>query len=104
MRERRHDFATLRAAFGDAHFEPLAYYADGLADLGLEVEVADDLTELTLPTFDRWRANAATHRERVVELIGTDGHDAFVRSCDVLEAFWRDGTFGYGLVAAHRPT
>lgn len=103
VRARRQDFATLREAFGDAHFEPLAYYADGLAALGLEVEVADDLTQSTLPTFDRWRANAATHRDEVVELIGQEGHEAFVRSCDVLEEFWRDGTFGYGLVAARRP-
>ena len=103
VRARREDFATLRAAFGDAHFEPLDYYADGLTALGLEVEVADDLTQHTLPTFDRWRANAATHHDAVVELIGQEGHEAFVRSCDVLEELWRDGTFGYGIVAARRP-
>ena len=57
----------------------------------------------TLPTFDRWRANADAHHDAVVELIGTSGRDAFVRSCDILEAFWRDGTFGYGLVSATRP-
>jgi 27-O-demethylrifamycin SV methyltransferase len=103
VRERRDDFATLRAAFGDAHFASLDYYATGLTDLGLEVEVADDLTQATLPTFDRWRANAETHHDAVVALIGEDGHRDFVRSCDILEAFWRDGTFGYGIVAARRP-
>lgn len=102
VRERRADFTTLRDAFGDAHFETLAFHTEGLTRRGLTVEVADDLTEQTLPTFDAWRANAAEHRDRVVELIGEDGHTAFVRSCDILEGFWRDGTFGYGLVAARR--
>lgn len=103
VRERRADFTTLREAFGDAHFETLAFHSEGLAARGLEVEVADDLTTATLPTFEAWRANAATHRDEVVDLIGTDGLEVFVRSCDILEGFWRDGTFGYGLVAAKKP-
>jgi 27-O-demethylrifamycin SV methyltransferase len=103
VRERRHDFATLRTAFGDAHMESLEYYADEMTSQGLSVERVDDLTTVTLPTFDRWRANAAEHRQAVTALIGADGLDAFVRSCDLLEEFWRDGTFGYGLVAAVKP-
>ncbi|KQY58106.1 hypothetical protein ASD11_00055 [Aeromicrobium sp. Root495] len=103
VRERRVDFATLRAAFGDAHFESLDYYVEAVRGLGLEVEVADDLTQATLPTFDRWRANAELHHDAVVDLIGVEGHAAFVGSCDILEAFWRDGTFGYGIVGARRP-
>jgi 27-O-demethylrifamycin SV methyltransferase len=35
--------------------------------------------------------------------LGAAGHEAFVRSCDILEGFWRDGTFGYGLFAATKP-
>lgn len=102
VRDRRDDFATLRTAFGDAHFESVDFYAAHLADRGLTVEQADDLTDKTLPTFDRWRANAATHRHEVVDAIGEDGLEAFEQSCDILEGFWRDGTFGYGLVAAVR--
>ena len=100
VRDRRVDFATLREAFGDAHFQSLDDYAALAAAHGLVVDRRDDLTAVTLPTFDRWRANAETHHDEVVELIGTQGRDAFVRSCDILEAFWRDGTFGYGLISA----
>lgn len=100
VRDRRVDFATLREAFGDAHFQSLDDYAALATAHGLVVDRCDDLTAVTLPTFDRWRANAETHHAEVVELIGTQGRDAFVRSCDVLEAFWRDGTFGYGLISA----
>jgi 27-O-demethylrifamycin SV methyltransferase len=103
VRARSRDFVTLRAAFGDAHFEPLAYYADAAERHGLAVERRDDLTQATLPTFDRWRANAERHREETVAALGAESYDAFVRSCDILEQFWRDGTFGYGLIAAAKP-
>jgi 27-O-demethylrifamycin SV methyltransferase len=103
VRDRRADFLVLRAAFGDAHFEPLSFYADAMQAHGLVVDVQDDLTTLTLPTFDRWRANADRHRSAVTSALGNDGVAAFERSCDILEGFWRDGTFGYGLVAAAKP-
>jgi cyclopropane fatty-acyl-phospholipid synthase-like methyltransferase len=103
VRDRRVDFAVLREAFGDAHFQSLDDYEALAGAHGLVVDRSDDLTSATLPTFDRWRANADAHRDAVVDLIGVDGHQAFVRSCDILEAFWRDGTFGYGLVSATKP-
>lgn len=103
VRTRRADFLTLRDAFGDAHFDTLGCYADTAGRHGLTVDHVDDLTSATLPTFDRWRANAHQHRGEVEARLGPYGFDAFVRSCDVLEAFWRDGTFGYGLISAFKP-
>lgn len=104
VRERRADFATLRSAFGDAHMESLDFYADAATACGLAVERVEDLTDVTLPTFARWRDNAELHRRKVVELLGAAGWEDFVRSCDILEAFWRDGTLGYGLITATRPS
>lgn len=104
VRDRREEFAVLRAAFGDAHMHSLAYYSSAFAAAGLEVERVLDLTEATLPTFDRWRENARIHHDSVVSLIGAEGLEAFVRSCDILESLWRDGTFGYGLVVAIKPS
>jgi cyclopropane fatty-acyl-phospholipid synthase-like methyltransferase len=103
VKERREDFAVLRAAFGDAHMESLEYYEGAATANGLVVDRLDDLTERTLPTFDRWRANARDHRAEVLELMSQEDLDAFERSTDILEGFWRDGTFGYGLIAAQKP-
>ncbi|UTI62609.1 methyltransferase domain-containing protein [Paraconexibacter antarcticus] len=100
VRARRGDFATLRAAFGDAHMEPLDQYADILRSLGAAVTTCEDLTAATLPTFAAWRGNVASHREELDSLIGSVAVDQFVAACDILEAFWMDGTLGYGLLAA----
>jgi 27-O-demethylrifamycin SV methyltransferase len=103
VRERRAEFVTLRNAFGDAHFESLDYYSRAAGEHGLTVVAADDLTAQTRPTFDRWRDNAAAHRDAVVAAIGAQGWADFVASCDILERCWDDRTFGYGLIAAVKP-
>jgi 27-O-demethylrifamycin SV methyltransferase len=104
VRDRHEDLAVLRAAFGDAHLESLEYYRGAAEANGLVVDRCDDLTQLTLPTFDRWRSNAAVNRDEVLSLMSAEDLADFERSTDILEAFWRDGTFGYGLVAAAKPS
>jgi 27-O-demethylrifamycin SV methyltransferase len=103
VRERRDDLATLRAAFGDAHMEPLDLYTGLLAELGMEVLDSTDISTETLPTFAAWRANVERHRPALLELLGAQGMDAFVRSTRVLESFWQDGTLGYGILSAAKP-
>lgn len=103
LRDRRREFAVLRAAFGAARMDSLEQYRGYAEAAGLQVERLDDLTEATLPTLDRWRGTASHHEDAVVDLIGRQGFDDFVESLDILEAFWRDGTLGYGLVATSRP-
>jgi 27-O-demethylrifamycin SV methyltransferase len=89
--------------FGDAHMEPLSSYVELAKAQGLEVEEATDLTDLTRPTFARWRERALRHESEVVASIGRESWSAFVASMDVLDGFWEDGTLGYGLLAAAKP-
>jgi 27-O-demethylrifamycin SV methyltransferase len=103
VRARVDEFATLRTAMGDAQMEPLDLYLELATAAGLVVDGSWDLTTLTLPTFERWRENAARHNEAVRASLGEDGLDAFVRSTEILEGLWRDGTFGYALFTAHKP-
>lgn len=100
VRERREDFATLRAAFGDAHMEPLELYTETLEGLGMRVSDAVDISSQTLPTFAAWRANIERHHRALRHLLGHRGVDEFVRATHILESFWLDGTLGYGILAA----
>lgn len=100
VRSRREDFATLRAAFGDAHMQPLSNYASTLEQFGMTVTDITDISLPTLPTFAAWRDNADKHEAEVLELLGEQGLRDFVQSTRVLEAFWRDDTLGYGILAA----
>lgn len=100
VRARRDEFATLRAAFGDAHMEPLEQYTATLRDLGMTVTDRTDISLPTLPTFAAWRANVEEHEPVVRELIGSEGVDDFVRATHILEGMWHDSTMGYGILAA----
>lgn len=104
LRDRREEFAVLRAAHGAARMDPLESYVALCEQAGLVVDVARDLTTETLPTFAHWRANVERHRAEVDELMGRDEVDAFARSLDILESLWGDGTLGYGLLAAGKPS
>lgn len=103
LRERREEFAVLRAAFGAARMDPVSVYTDAAESHGLRVDTVLDLTAPTYPTFDRWRRNLHDHRAAVEDLIGEHGADQFGRSLDVLEGLWNEGTLGYALMAASAP-
>ena len=96
------EFTLLRAVFGDAHMLPLERYGELAGAAGLASVELVDLTEATLPTFDRWRANAERNAATVRELAGEEYRQQFIEAADVLEAFWKDGTLGYGLMTARR--
>lgn len=103
VRELRRPLSLLRDVFGDARMERLDTYAILARNAGMVVEVAENLTMATRPTFDRWRNNAVAHEDTVARLIGAADLALFVEACNVLESFWDDGTLGYGLVAARKP-
>jgi 27-O-demethylrifamycin SV methyltransferase len=100
VRARMADFAVLRAAFGDAHMEPLENYCSTSVELGLTVSDCSDISRLTLPTFAAWRANVEAHEPALRGLLGDRGVDDFVAATHILEAFWHDESLGYGILAA----
>ena len=102
VRERRRDLTKLREVFGDAHMEPLEDYGSTLEQLGMSVTDSTDITEPTLPTFATWRASVDANEPALRDLIGQQAIEDFVEGTNILEAFWQDGTLGYGILAAEK--
>lgn len=98
----REPLALLREVFGDARMESPDTYARLAAEAGLQPGPAIDLTAASRPTFARWRDNAASHRDELLELLGAAELDRFLEACDVMEGFWDDGTLGYALITARK--
>lgn len=103
VRRLRVPLALLRDVFGDARMEPVSEYRRLARASGLEVDEELDLTVDTRPTLTRWRENAERHHDDVVALLTEEDGRRFTEACNVLEAFWDDGTLGYGLLSAFRP-
>jgi cyclopropane fatty-acyl-phospholipid synthase-like methyltransferase len=94
------EFDLLRRVFGRAKMLTLEEYGELARDVGFGEIVLRDLTRETLPTFDRWRANAEENEERVAELMGVDALRDFRHACGILGSFWQDGILGYGALSA----
>jgi 27-O-demethylrifamycin SV methyltransferase len=103
LRDRRREFAVLRAAFGAARMDQLSDYERYARAAGLTDVECVDITAETLPTFDRWQDNLDRHREQVFGILGAQSVAEFGESLQILRRFWQDGTLGYGLVSAARP-
>lgn len=103
LRARAEDFAVLRAAFGEARMDPLDDYAKHARAAGLDVDETVDLTDETLPTFDRWQDNVNRYRSEVARILGEQSVDEFEKSLGILRDFWLDGTLGYGYMSASKP-
>jgi 27-O-demethylrifamycin SV methyltransferase len=99
---RRDEFLLLARVFGRALMRTPGYYAAQASRAGFtDVEVRD-LTEPTAPTFDRWQANAVSHRDEVIRLIGPEAWSEFVEANDILRRLWSEGVLGYFLLSASR--
>lgn len=96
----RGEFLLLNRVFGRAKMEPMESYRTWATASGLRVDVLEDVSAETFPTFERWRRNAHRHRETAQGLIGEPLWRDFVDACGVLERFWKDRVLGYGIVAA----
>lgn len=99
----RYEFLLLREVFGTAKMETFDFYEAALQSAGYTDIDRTDLTEATLPTFDRWQENAHTSRERCVALFGERSWLQFVESGNILRRFWQQGVLGYELLAATKP-
>lgn len=102
LRKRTREFGVLRDAMGEARMELLATYDELATAAGFTVDTRTDLTSATLPTFERWRANARHHAEQARESLDDSGLSTFTEACDILESLWNEGTMGYGLIGASR--
>lgn len=98
----RDEFLLLHDVFGRARMETLDFYANEAEANGLTVELREDITKATRPTFERWRRNAEANREEILSHLDEADWDKFFSSCEVLEKFWDSGVLGYGLLAASR--
>jgi 27-O-demethylrifamycin SV methyltransferase len=103
LRDRRREFAVLRAAFGVARMDQLSDYETYAQAAGLTDVECVDITAETLPTFDRWQDNLDRHREQVHGILGAQSVAEFGESLQILRRLWHDGTLGYGMMSAARP-
>lgn len=97
-------FRCLDEVFGKAKMESLETYVRLAEANRLVVERVEDVSSETLPTFEKWSANAHANRDRVIELTGEAYWRQFVDACDYLTTFWQSKKLGYGMLLGRKRT
>ena len=100
---RSQEFLHLHYAFGRAKMETPETYRQLAERAGLLTTEVVDISDQTFPTFAQWRARLQSHEDTVRGLIGQDGLEHLLASCDVLPALWTEKIFGYALLVAVKP-
>ena len=103
MLSRAQDVLHLHYAFGRAKMETLETYRRFAELAGLQATELMDISDETFPTFAHWRRRLEDNGEEVRALIGADGFEHLLISCDILPEFWKQQIFGYGLFIAVKP-
>lgn len=99
----RDEFLLIQRVFGRAKMESLQVYQALAEESGVQVDVLEDVSAAVFPTLERCRRNAAAHKDDVIKLVGKTWWREYLAANEVLERFWKEGWFGYGLLSGVRP-
>jgi cyclopropane fatty-acyl-phospholipid synthase-like methyltransferase len=99
----REEFSLLHKVFGRAKMETLKVYQSAAEEVGLGVDLLEDISDKTFPTFECWRHNAVVSKDALIHLVGETLWRDYLEASSVLERFWAKGWLGYGILAAVRP-
>ena len=91
-----------RRAFGTQGAAPLAAYKTALANAGFTDVEANDLSDPTRPTLERWCKNAHDHAEAIAEAVGEAYLHDFFYACKQMSTGW-GFSIGYAVLTARKP-
>lgn len=89
----------LEGSFGKARLETLIHYERIFKLCGLENVQVTDVSQQVIPTIGNWRQNAERNFELLTQYVSEADVQDFIKSCDILERFYRNQMWGYGLIS-----
>jgi 27-O-demethylrifamycin SV methyltransferase len=93
-------YIELAKTWGLPQVNSMGTYCNGLIEAGFGEVTAVNITEKTLPTMQRWIQNARAKGQRSMGDFTRKDVLQFIRGCEVLDDFFRNGIAGYGMVRA----
>jgi ubiquinone/menaquinone biosynthesis C-methylase UbiE len=95
-------YAELARTWGYPKVNSMGTYCNGLIEAGFSEVTAINITEKTLPTMRRWIQNARAGGEKTMGDFTRKDVMQFIRGCEVLDEFFRNGIAGYGMMMAKK--
>mgnify|MGYP005639837725 CR=1 FL=1 len=98
----RKELNLLEKSFGKVKMEPLEYYCQILKETGYSDVETVNISEHVIPTLKHWKKNIKQNRKIVLKHLNKSEIEIFIRSCEILDYFFKNNMIGYGLVKAKK--
>jgi 27-O-demethylrifamycin SV methyltransferase len=96
------EYYQLMKTFGPAQVITLGTYCDRLIEAGFGEVTTIDISQHTIPTMRWWRDNALRYAGTETTASSQEYADRFTHGCEILEGFFTQGLFGYGMLRAEK--
>ncbi|RJP80129.1 MAG: methyltransferase domain-containing protein [Desulfobacteraceae bacterium] len=94
------ELEILEKSFGKAKMETLDYYKQALQEAGFSGIKTIDISEKVMPTPRHWKTNMLRNKSKILNCIEMKQYENLLRSCDIIDAFFKNHILGYGLISA----
>jgi 27-O-demethylrifamycin SV methyltransferase len=86
--------------FGLAQLVPMGIYAKLLVEAGFNSLEFIDVSKEATPTGKAWAENALKYKDAEGKAFTNEDVDLFVRACEAMHGFFKNGIVGYGIIKA----
>lgn len=94
-------YVHLGVTFGHANrLTSLGAYTNFMVGAGFREVTAIDVSEPTIPTLRLWKQNAIRFGDRTSANFSRKDVEFFIKGCNILDEWFREGIFGYGMLRA----
>lgn len=98
--ENQQNLVILEHCFGKARLETFDFYKNIFSKNGLTNIQFTDISNAVIPTLAAWKNNIRKNYNVIKSIISEKEIEEYIQSCDILEKFYRNQIWGYGIISA----
>lgn len=92
------EMLDLERTWGRMKMETIDAYRNKMEASGFSEVNAVNISTQTLPTLASWKETAMENRQQLLEVVPRENLDDFIASCDIMQNFFKDGLYCYGVL------
>ena len=98
----REEMLALERTWGKMKMEPFDNYRKNMERSRFCNIVADNVSDQVFPTLAKWKQTAISNRNKLEEVLSNEKIDAFLRTCDIMQKFFKDDFYCYGILTGDK--
>ncbi len=92
------EMLILERTWGKMKMETLDTYRKKMEESQFQEVEAHDVSAQVLPTLAKWKETATTNQQHLLEVLSREKLEDFLASCDIMQQFFDDSLYCYGIL------